>query len=104
MSVKSSSVSGQCDRLTVLWLLVVVVRAVAMYLANPIDDNAWLDHEQEQGTGASPLLLSDGVGFVSVLLGVAHAAGISFHLLRSQPGMLRRLLWLGTLTYLFAPC
>ena len=96
MSVKSSSVSGQCARLTVPWLL-VVARAAAMYLANPIDDNAWLDQELAlvKGTGASPLLLSDGVGLVSVLLGVAHAAeGISFHLLRSQPGMLRRLLWL----------
>ena len=64
----------------------MVVRAVAMYLANPIGDNAWLDHELEQGIGASPLLLSDddvgnGVGLFLVLLGVAHAAGISFHLL-----------------------
>ena len=64
------------------------MRAVAMYLANPIDDNAWLGHELEQGTGASSLLLSDddvgnGLRLVLVLLGVAHAAGISFHLLRS---------------------
>ena len=64
----------------------MVVRAVATYLANPIDDNAWLDHELEQGVGALPLLLSDDdvgneVGLFLVLLCVAHAAGISFHLL-----------------------